>query len=178
MEQVSRGPAVSIAYDESGQPTRAALGFARGRGVDVSDLQQKDYDGKAYVVAVTLDQGRGAAAVLAELLPRVCAGIRFGKSMRWNQSGVSFSRPIRWIVAMLGSVVPFEYAGVQSGRTTRGIRPGGSRLITLENVAAYEPALAREGIVLDVSDREATITRAASALAGSAGGALGGDPGL
>jgi glycyl-tRNA synthetase len=179
MEQVSRGPAVSIAYDASGQPTRAALGFARGRGVDVADLQRKDYDGKEYVVAVTLDEGRGTAAVLAELLPRICGGIRFGKSMRWNASGVSFSRPIRWIAALLGNqTVPFEYAGVQSGRTTRGIRPNGSLPITLDNVAAYDQAIAREGIVLDVVEREAAISRAASALAASAGGALGGDPEL
>ncbi|MHB1317115.1 MAG: glycine--tRNA ligase subunit beta, partial [Anaerolineae bacterium] len=64
------------------------------------------------------------------------------------------------------------------GRTTRGIRPGGSRLIPLDSVAAYEPELAREGILLDVAEREAAITGAARALAASAGGSLGGDAAL
>jgi glycyl-tRNA synthetase len=179
VEQVARGPASSIAYDAAGEPTRAALGFARSRGVDVTALQQRDYDGKAYVVALTVEHGRGAATVLAEVLPRVCAGIRFGKSMRWNESGLSFSRPIRWLVALYGDqVVPFEYAGVQSGRTTRGIRPRGSPPVTLGCRDDYESAMEREHIVLDVAAREKAITRAASSLAGSVGGTFGGDADL
>ena len=145
LEQIARGPALGIAYDAAGEPTRAAAGFARSRGVDVAALQQRDFDGKPYVVALTLEQGRGAATVLSEVLPRVCATMRFGKSMHWNESGLSFSRPIRWIVALFGDqVVPFEYAGVQSGRTTRGIRPGGSQPITLAVAADYESAMERE----------------------------------
>ena len=179
VEQVAKGPAVSIAYDTDEQPTRAAQGFARSRGVDVSSLTRRDYDGKAYVVAVTEEKGRRAGQVLAELLPRVVAGIRFGKSMRWNESGVGFSRPIRWIVALLADeVVPFEFAGVQSGRISRGIRPAGSQTITLDTVADYDLAMSSEGILLDVQAREAVITRAAGELAAQAGGELGGDASL
>jgi len=179
VEQVSRGPAVSIAYDEAGQPTRAAQGFARSRGIDVADLQQRDFDGKPYVIAVTTERGRGTAAVLADLLPQVCAGLRFVKSMRWNESGVAFSRPVRWLVALLGNqVVPFEYAGVQSGRVTRGIRPGGSQPCVLASVAAYDPFIAEQGIVLDVLGREDAIARRARELAAQVGGESGGDAAL
>ena len=122
-ERVARGPAARIAYDEAGNPTKAALGFARGQGVDVSVLQTRNVDGRDYVVAVVVERGRPASQVLAEVLPQVVASLAFSKSMRWNSSGVGFSRPLRWFVALLGDqVVPFEYAGARSGRVSRGIR--------------------------------------------------------
>ncbi|MGI6368089.1 MAG: glycine--tRNA ligase subunit beta [Anaerolineae bacterium] len=179
VELVSRGPAVSIAFDAAGQPTPAALGFARGRRIDVSQLQQRDYDGKPYVVAVTTEPGRGAATVLADLLPQVCAGLRFGKSMRWNESGVAFSRPVRWIVALLDDqVVPFVFAQVQSGGQTRGIRPGGSREMVLTHARDYAAFVEQEGILLQPAEREAAIASQAAELAAQLGGEPGGDAAL
>ena len=179
VELVARGPAANIAYDSTGAPTKAALGFARSRGVDVATLERRDYDGKPYVVAMTVEKGRGAAAVLAELLPRVISGLRFPKSMRWNESGAPFSRPVRWITALLDDqVVPFEYAGVSSDRQSRGIRPAGSPTIALKMAGEYEAAMLREGVLLDVLGREEAITRAAEELARSVDGTLGGDPQL
>ncbi len=170
-EQVLRGPAVEIAYDEQGAPTRAALGFARSRGVDVAALEQREIDGRAYVVAVLRQEGQEAAAVLANLMPQVIAKLRFAKSMRWNESGVAFSRPIRWIVALLGDqVVPLAYAGVQSGRVSRGIRPQGSPEIELASASTYAESMARAGIVLDVQAREQQIMARAQELAAQAGG--------
>jgi glycyl-tRNA synthetase len=178
-EQVLRGPAVEIAYDAEGAPTRAAQGFARSRGVDVNELQQRDMDGRAYVVAVLRQEGREAAAVLAELLPQVIAGLRFGKSMRWNESGIAFSRPIRWIVALLeDQVVPFAYAGVRSGRISRGIRPQGSPEIEIGSAAQYAASMAQAGIVLDVEARETQIMARARELAAQASGEPGVDAAL
>ena len=99
-------------------------GFARSKGVALNDLQVREMDGGRYVTAVVRQAGRATPDVLAEALPGLVAGLRFDKSMRWNSSNVSFSRPIRWLLAMYGAgdacqVVPFEYAGL----TCRGYHP-------------------------------------------------------
>ncbi|TEU09012.1 MAG: glycine--tRNA ligase subunit alpha, partial [Anaerolineales bacterium] len=123
-EGFAKGPPAKIAFDEEGQPTRAAQGFARSQGVSVESLEVRELDGGQYVVAVRVKKGQPAAEVLATLLPDLIASLRFPLAMRWNESGVAFSRAIRWIVALLGdSVIPFEYAGVRSGYTSRGLRP-------------------------------------------------------
>ena len=123
-DRVIKGPATRVAFDEQGNPTKAALGFARGQGVEVVALQKRAFEGKDYVVAVSVEKGRDATAILAAILPGVVGAVQFAQSMRWNASGVSFSRPLRWYVALLDEVVvPFEYAGVRSGRVSRGIRP-------------------------------------------------------
>ncbi|NLX35287.1 MAG: glycine--tRNA ligase subunit beta [Chloroflexi bacterium] len=172
-ELVVRGPAAAIAYDEAGRPTKAAQGFARSRGVEVEELQRRDIDGREYVVAVIVERGRSTAEVLAEALPQVLSGLRFGKSMRWNTSNTAFSRPIRWIVALLDdAVVPFEFAGVPSGRVSRGIRSLGSPEIEIATAASYDEALAASHITLDVSRREALILEQARHLAQAAGGEL------
>src|SRR5690606_30363315 len=125
-ELVARGPSADKAFDADGKPTKAAEGFARSKGISVDALRIEDLEGGRYVVATVHETGRPAVDVLAEALPNVVAGIKFGKSMRWNASGVAFSRPIRWYVALLGNfVIPFGYAGIQSGNVTRGLRPYG-----------------------------------------------------
>jgi len=174
-----RGPAAAIAYDGDGNPTKAAIGFSRGKGIDVEQLERRMIDGKEYVVAVVRDQGRPASAVLAEALPKVVASLRFGRSMRWNASGESFSRPLRWYLALLGDqVVPFEYAGVRSGGATRGIRPLGAPEIAVDSAAAYPQVLEDAGIILDCAAREAAIVSRANELARQVGGELMDDPDL
>jgi len=107
------------------------------------------------------------------------AGIKFAKSMSWNDSGVSFSRPLRWIVALLGShAVPFAYAGVDSGAVTRGIRPLGSAEIVLGGVKSYFDALDEQGVILDVAARRAAIRAQAAALAQEVGGTIPDDAAL
>ncbi len=178
-ESVRRGPPVRAAFDVGGKPTKAAEGFARSQGVDVADLERREIDGGEYVVAVVRDAGLPAAEVLAGLLPDLIAGIHFDKSMRWNETGVAFSRPIRWLVALLGSeVVPFVYAGVHSGRTTRGTRLLGSPDIEIEDAAAYADLLRGEGILIDRAERRAAIKKQVDALAKQAGGSVTDDPGL
>ena len=178
-EVVAKGPAADRAYDAEGRPTKAAEGFARSRGVAVEALQVELVDGANYVVARLHEAGRPAAQVLGEALPGLIAGIRFGKSMRWNDSGVAFSRPIRWMVALLGgAVVPFAYAGVHSGRITRGLRPFGALEQPVEHAAGYFHTLQHQGIVLDREARRAAILEQTRALAASIGGTIPEDAGL
>ena len=178
-ELTARGPSADRAYDANGAPTKAAEGFARGKGVAVSDLKVETIDGTPYVVAHIHEKGRPAAEVLAEAMPGLIAGLKFGKSMRWNASGVAFSRPIRWLVGLIGeAVIPFEYAGIASGRVTRGLRPYGSPEFLLNSAADYADVLHRQGIVLSRDARRAQISEQVALLAAQAGGRVPEDPAL
>ncbi|MBC7233252.1 MAG: glycine--tRNA ligase subunit beta [Chloroflexi bacterium] len=171
MQRAVKGPPADFAFDAAGQPTKAALGFAKAQGVNVADLQMREYEGKNYVVAVKTEYGRAANEVLAEILPELIASLKFTKNMRWNASNVAFARPIRWLVALLGDqVVPFAYANVQSGRISRGLRPFGSPDIALTDAEAYFEVMRANFILLDPKEREAYIQSQAAKLAASVGG--------
>jgi glycyl-tRNA synthetase len=179
LETVVKGPPASRAFDETGQPTPAAHGFARSRGVDVTALQVVEDKGGRYVAAVVHETGRPTPEVLAEALPGCIAGLTFGKSMRWNATNVSYSRPLRWLVALYGpQVVPFTYASVASDRTSRGLRPYGSPPIVINDAANYSRIMQEHSIVTSVEARQATITAAATALATRQGGMYLDDPDL
>jgi glycyl-tRNA synthetase len=170
-EFIAKGPPADRAYDADGQPTRAARGFARGKGVAVDDLQIAEIDGGRYVTAVVRTDGRPATEVLAEALPGFIGGLSFGKSMRWNDTGVAFSRPIRWIVALFGeTVIPFAFAGLGSSSATRGLRPFGSPKIELREAAFYCQACEAQGISLNFHQRQANILSKVNALASEVDG--------
>src|SRR5262245_36594622 len=174
-----KGPPANRAFDATGRPTQAALGFARSRGVDVTELRVVEDKGGQYVAAVVRETGRSAVEVLAEALPGCIAGLTFGKSMRWNQTNVAYSRPLRWLVALYGGqVVPFTYAGVHSGRTSRGLRPYDSPPITIDAAANYARIMHEHSIVTDVEVRQTTITTLAATLARRQGGVYRDDPEL
>ncbi|MEQ8672842.1 MAG: glycine--tRNA ligase subunit beta [Aggregatilineales bacterium] len=173
LETVEKGPPSSRAFDADGKPTKAAEGFARGKGVDVGDLRVEEIDGGEYVVATVKNVGRPAVEVLAETLPEIIATIKFGKAMRWNDSGVAFSRPIRWIVALFGgAVIPFEYAGVNSGAVTRGLRPFGSQPHLVSDVNGYFDALKNQGIIVSLDERREAIVKQIKALADEVNGTI------
>jgi len=126
--------------------------------VDTKDLQVREQDGGKYVFAHVRQAGRPTPEVLAEILPKLIAGIKFDKSMKWNDSGVAFSRPIRWLVALLGkTVIPFEYAGVAAGNVTRGLRPYDSPEIEIPSADGYFDEIKKAGIVLDRDTRKQMI---------------------
>ncbi len=179
VESVVKGPPADRAYDKDGQPTPAAAGFAKSRGLTVDDLSVVEEGGKRYVSAVVREAGRPSLDVLAERLPDLIAGLKFEKSMRWNATNVHYSRPLRWLLALHGpAVVPFTYAGLQSGRTTYGLRPFGAPALQVDTAADYRPVMDEGTIVLDPDDRKAAIAAGAAALARSAGGTIPDDPAL
>ncbi len=174
-----KGPPASAAFDADGNPTRAAQGFARSKGVDVTDLIVRETEGGAYIFATQHIPGRPAAEVLAELIPDWIAKLRFPRAMRWNKTGVAFSRPIRWLLALLGEdEVPCSYAGLQSGRITRGPRPAGSPEVALGAATDYRPTLTSYGVLVDQDARKAEILRQAQAVAAEVGGQIPDDPAL
>jgi len=170
-EDLVKGPPADRAFDADGNPTKAAQGFARGKGVPVEALEIREMDGGRYVAAVVRQAGRPTPEVLKEALPTLVAGIKFEKSMRWNESGVAFSRPIRWLVAKLGDgVIPFEYAGLQAGSITHGLRPYDSPEILVATADHYLDAIRDAGIVIDTDERTALIVKQVKAAAASVGG--------
>lgn len=114
-----RGPALKAAFDASGTPTQALLGFCRSNGISVDDLRRDDQ----YVWVDKKVAGRPAGEILATLIPQAIRALTFDKTMRWGSSRLRFARPIRWLLAVLdGSVVGFDIEGVASGNLSRGHR--------------------------------------------------------
>ncbi len=179
VESEVKGPPARAAFDADGNPTQAAVGFARGKGIDVADLRRAEIDGGEYVVATVREAGRPAIEVLAEALPDLVASVRFGKPMRWNASDVAFSRPIRWFLALYGEhVVPFSFADTPSGGVTRGLRPYGSPELVVKSPAAYFKAMGQQGIILDEDERAILIMEQARKLAAEVAGHIPDDPDL
>ena len=174
-----KGPPADRAFDASGAATPAAAGFARKYGLPVEALEVRQEGAARYVYAVVRREGRPTPEVLAEALAGLVAGIKIGKTMRWNASGVAFSRPIRWFVSLLGeTVIPFEYAGLTAGRTTYGPRAEGSPELEIAGADAYLPLIAAHHIIVDRDARQAAIKAQVAALAAEVGGAIPHDPGL
>ena len=180
-EDLVKGPPADKAFDPAGVALPAAIGFARKNNVNTKDLEVREQDGGKYVFAIVRQKGRPTAEVLAEVLPKLIESLKFEKSMRWlpasrragNELGAAFSRPIRWYAALLGDqVIPFEYAGVSSGNTSRGLRPYGSPELRIPSAETYFDVIREAGILLEKEERKAGIAeqvrQAASVIGGEA----------
>ncbi len=170
--QVVKGPPADRAFNPDGTPTKAAEGFARGKGVDVSDLKISEIDGGRYVTVQVQQIGRAAIQVLAEALPAVIANLKFDKSMRWNESNVAFSRPIRWLLAMFGDqLIPFQYAGLASNLQTRGLRFLEPEIVSVDHPNRYFKVLEKQNILIDPIKRRTEIEKQVKAKIRELGGA-------
>ena len=180
-EGLIKGPPADKAFDRDGVALPAGMGFAKKNNVNTKDLVIREEGGGKYVFAAVKQTGRPTPEVLAEALPKLIESIRFEKSMKWlpasrragNDGGITFSRPIRWLVALLGDqVIPFEYAGVRSSNTTRGLRPYDSPEIAISSADKYFDIIRDAGIVIDYEERKASIAKevkeAASLVSGEA----------
>ncbi len=178
-ESVVKGPPAERAFDTTGAATPAAIGFARKYGLQVEALEIRQEGAGRYAFAVVRKEGQPTAGVLAAALPGLVAGIKIGKTMRWNASGAAFSRPIRWFVSLLGdAVIPFAYAGLTAGRTTYGPRSEGSPALEVASADAYLPLLAERHVMVDRDARQAAIVAQVAALAAEVGGSIPDDQAL
>ena len=171
-----RGPPAERAFDSDGQPTKAAIGFARGQGVQPSELEVRDN----YVYAVSRLEGEPTASVLPQLIEELLDGVQWGRTMRWNGSNKSYPRPLRWIVALYGAeVVPVSWAQVRSGRVSRGARFRDARAglatgeftsFSIADADSYFETVAAQGILLDREARRERIGAAVREEVARAGG--------
>lgn len=154
--EVFKGPSAKIAFDEQGNPTKAAQGFARGKGVDPADLVVED----GYVYAHTHTPSVSVATLLSDVLDGIVRGISWPKSQRWGSESEYFSRPIRWFVALFGTeVIPFSFAGLTADRFTRGHRflaPGPFEVASADDLVSA----VRNGYVVPSEKEREEVIRA------------------
>lgn len=159
-----KGPSASIAYDADGNATKAAIGFARGKGLDVADLVVED----GYIYAETKTAGVPAKDIVTDMLPQLITGLNFPKSMHWGDLDAKFVRPVRWLVALLDEeVIPVEFATVQSGNVSRGHRFLGADEITTKNAASYVDTLKENFVMVDQDARRELISKQLHDIAAS-----------
>ena len=159
MVKEAMGPSKLVAFDQAGQPTRAALGFAAGQGVSVQELQVRKTPKGEYLFSVKQEHGRPTNMVLKELLPQLIAKLTFPKAMKWNQTGVRFARPVRWLLALYGgATLPVEAAGITAGNRTEGHRVLGRAMgIAVRDFESYRKGLERQGVIPDPQHRRRLI---------------------
>ncbi|MBD0315908.1 MAG: glycine--tRNA ligase subunit beta [Nitrospiraceae bacterium] len=174
------GPSKTVAFDAAGQPTKAAIGFAAGQGVPVDQLEVRQTPKGAYLFAVKQDAGRPTGPVLCDLVPRLIETLSFPKAMKWNEAGVRFARPVRWLVALFaGEVLPVEAAGIRAGHHTYGHRVmSHGKPLAVRNAKTYVESLARHGVLVDPMRRRAAIEEQLDRLCRDAGVTLNADAAL
>jgi len=152
------GPAKKVGFDAEGKPTKAAMGFARSRGVEVNDLQVVNTDKGEYLMAVEEVKGRKTASLLPEFFLSLIQEMPFPKSMRWGRGKLAFARPIQWILALFaGDVVDFSVEGVRSGNKTRGHRFMAPDFFQVQNSTEYLEGLQQHHVIVDPEQRKAMV---------------------
>jgi len=172
-EITATGPSKKAAYDADGKLTKAAEGFARGQGVDVSAIRTVATEKGEYITVTRTEIGRATHELLAEMLPKLINDIPFKKSMRWGDLDVRFARPIHWIVALFdGTVVPFEFGNITSGAVSRGHRFMANTAFPVRDFAHYLEECERHFVIPDPERRKEIIRRETQRVAVATGGHL------
>lgn len=167
------GPPVRVAFDEAGEPTRAAIGFAERCGVEPAELRRVETDKGEYVAAEKTTIGRPTPQVLAELVPQVLKELSWAKTMRWGTSEGPWVRPVHGLLALYeGEVVPFELFGLRSGATTVGHSVHAPRSFAVRGAADYRRKLLRRGVEVRFEERKKLLWDRLREL----GGELDGEP--
>ncbi len=171
--RLARGPKVSAAFGPDGAPTPAASGFARAQGVAVGELERAEVSGVEHLVVRHHEPGRPVLEALTAALAGVVTGLRAAKNMRWRDPRLTFTRPIRWLLALWGdAVVPVRASTLAAGRTTWVLRTAAEPVTTIGAAEEYLDHLHAAGILLDPTERRRRIVTAATELAATVGGCI------
>jgi glycyl-tRNA synthetase beta chain len=166
-----QGPAVANAFDASGQPTKAAAGFAASCGVSIEELQQVDGPKGRVLMFVGTKKGEPTAALLPAIVTAALDALPIAKRMRWGAGESEFVRPVHWAVMLFGTtVVDCEVLGVRAGKHSRGHRFHAPGPLSIASPAKYLEALEKAHVVANVADRRERIRSAAAGLAQAIGG--------
>jgi glycyl-tRNA synthetase beta chain len=171
-ETESLGPSVQAAFDAEGNPTPAALGFAKSQGVEVSALARVQTPKGERLASRKTEKGQRAEKVLPAILEKLVASLRFKKAMRWGETSVTFARPMRWMAALYGGKpVKLRYGDVVSSVVTYGHRFKAPKAIPLKGSPQdYVAKLRKAFVVVDPAERRKEIEKALAAAARKAGG--------
>ncbi|MDZ4163584.1 MAG: glycine--tRNA ligase subunit beta [Smithellaceae bacterium] len=173
------GPATRAAWDQTGKPTAAALGFARSQGVDIAALETAKTEKGEYLCVRKTIPGEETASLLPDILSRLVSSIPFRKSMRWGISDFRFARPIHWILALYdGAVVPFQAGNIASGDISRGHRFLSPAEFTVRGFDDYLIKTRERHVLIDPEERRQIIREEALKAALGVGGVVHLDPDL
>jgi len=157
-EEAAKGPAVRVAYDAEGRPTKAAIGFARSMGVDVGRLGSIKTAKGEYVTARKKLLGRPAVEVIPDIVRSLVESFTFPKMMRWTDAPFAFGRPVRWLVVLLGDeLVNCSVFGVNSSPYSKGIWTQGEMKIRIADAGSYSSQMERHSIIVNHKRREEII---------------------
>lgn len=152
------GPAKKVAFDPNGNPTKAALGFAKGQGVDVNDLKIISTDKGEYIAIKKFIPGRDAGDLLSEQLGELILSLHWPKSMKWGTLSARFVRPVHWIVAIFGEdVIEFDLFDIKTGNITYGHRFMAPDPIEIKNFEQYVDALRGSNVITLIDERRRII---------------------
>ncbi len=166
-----RGPAVTAAFDEDSNPTKAVQGFARSCGVEVDDLEKMETDKGAWLVFKQQQAGVETADLIGDILQQALADLPIPKRMRWADLPGEFVRPVHWLVLLFGDdVIPLELLGVKSGRNSYGHRFHHPQAIEIQSARHYKSQLEQAQVRVDMEARRQTIHDQVVALATKLGG--------
>ncbi len=158
------GPAKKAGFDAQGNPTKAAMGFARSKGVAVDDLHIVSTDKGEYLMAVEEVKGRQTRELLPKLLTTLIEEMPFPKSMRWAEGTLTFARPIQWLLALMnGEVVDLTIEGVKSGNQTRGHRFMAPEFFPVRDFAGYVQGLEERHVIVDPERRRSKVVETVDA---------------
>jgi glycyl-tRNA synthetase beta chain len=167
------GPAKRAAYDETGNPTKAAVGFARGQGVDIADIQTIVTEKGEYIGVRKQIVGEKTKDLLPGLFVKFIGAMTFRKSMRWSEFEFRFARPIHWILALYDKdIIPFHIENVESGRKTRGHRFMSPGEASVETPADYALVLQKQFVIGDPEARKNIILEETRKAAATVGGCV------
>lgn len=167
------GPAKKTAFDEKGNPSKAALGFAKGQGLDISQLETVNTEKGEYLAARKTITGESTDALLPEILTKLVTAIPFRKTMRWADYDLRFPRPIHWLLALYGGkIVPVQLESVQSSACSYGHRFQSPASFTVKNFADYKEKLKENFVIVDPAERKKIILEEAQKAAAEVGGKI------
>lgn len=166
------GPSIANAYDATGQPTKAALGFAASCGVPVTALEEVDGPKGRLLQYMGVKEGQVTAALLPDIITRALGALPIAKRMRWGTGDQEFVRPVHWVVLLFGAtVIDAEILGVRSGKQSRGHRFHAPQAIVITSPAKYLDLLRDKGhVIADVNERRELIRKGVNEIAASLGG--------
>lgn len=174
-----RGPAVKAAWDDSGAPTKATQGFARGCGVEPQQLETLTTDKGEWLIYRNRQPGDSAIKLVPAMVVEAVRQLPIDRRMRWGNGDAEFVRPVHWLVALLGTqVIEFELFGISAGRDSRGHRFHANHEVHLEDADSYLNALRVAHVVADYAERQSLIVEQVESLAASVDGTAVLEPGL
>jgi glycyl-tRNA synthetase beta chain len=173
-----KGPPIKIAFDKDGEPTAAALAFAKKCGVDIADLSREKTDKGEWLTFAAVERGQPMSDLLPDAVERALGALPIPRRMRWGAGDAEFVRPVHWVVMLHGAdIVDATIMGIRSGNETRGHRFHSSGTIVIESPDAYLSALEKEGHVIADFDRRRSLVRqgVVAAAAAARGDVVDGD---